>query len=64
MFFVYKCIHPIWGEYWRDESRWSGNTLAPSGTSHAEGVPVPSVQEGATSVEMECQGFETHQPCT
>ena len=62
IFFVYKCIQPIWGEYWRDESRWSGNKLVPSGTSHAEGVPIPSVQEGATLVEMECQGCETCPP--
>ena len=38
--------------------------LVPSGTSPVEGVPIPSVQEGATSVEMECQGRETCQPCT
>ena len=38
--------------------------LVPSGASPTEGVPIPSVQEGATSVEMECQGRETHQPCT
>ena len=38
--------------------------LVPSGTYPAEGVPIPSVQEGATLVEMECQGHETHQPYT
>ena len=38
--------------------------LIPSGTSHVEGVPIPSVQEGATSVEMEFQVHETRQPCT
>ena len=38
--------------------------LVPSGTSPTEGVPIPSVQEGATLVEMECQGRETRQPCT
>ena len=38
--------------------------LVPSGTSPAEGVPIPSVQEGANSVDMECQGHETLQPCT
>ena len=38
--------------------------LVPSGTCPAEGVPIPSVQEGANSVEMEFQGRETRQPCT
>ena len=38
--------------------------LVPSGTSPAEGLPIPIFQEGATSVEMECQGHETRQPCT
>ena len=33
--------------------------LVPSWTSPAEGVPIPSVQEGATSIEMEFQGRET-----
>ena len=37
--------------------------LIPSGTSHVEGVPIPSVQEGATSIEMEFQGHQTHLPC-
>ena len=39
-------------------------TIVPSGTYPAKGVPIPSVQEGVTSVDMECQRFETHQPCT
>lgn len=38
--------------------------LVPSGTCPAEGVPIPNVQEGVTSVEMECQGRETRQLCT
>ena len=38
--------------------------LVPLRTSPVEGVPIPSVQEGATSVKMECQGRETRQPCT
>ena len=38
--------------------------FVPSGTSPAEGVPIPSVQEGAPSVEMEWQGSETCQPYT
>ena len=38
-------------------------TIVPSGTYPAKGLPVPIVQEGATSVGMECQGHETRQPC-
>ena len=38
--------------------------LVPSWASPIAGVPTPSVQEGATSVEMECQCRETRQPCT
>lgn len=38
--------------------------LVPSGICPAEGVTISSVQEGATFVEMECQGHETRQPCT
>lgn len=38
--------------------------LVPLGTCPAEGVPIHSVQEGATSADMECQGRETRQLCT
>ena len=55
IFFVYKCIQPIWGEYWRYPVDLAIE-LVPSGP--AEGVCIPVVQEGANSVEMECQGCE------